>query len=90
MSGVFACGPKLPLSQRSKFANSSLRDSDGWVSPSPFICVTSYSGSHFMRVSAYVRSRGLFEVSDTSSNISPFDRLPLCGIASRRPPVFCS
>ena len=32
---------RLPLSQRSKAANSSLGDRNGWVSPSPLICVAS-------------------------------------------------
>ncbi len=52
MSGVLGWGPKLPLSQRSKSANSSVGESTGCVSPSPFICVTSYTGSQRIRPSA--------------------------------------
>src|SRR4030095_1967470 len=39
IAGVWTVGPKLLLSQRSKFANSSLGDSAGWGSPSHFILV---------------------------------------------------
>ena len=42
ISGVLATlTSRLPLSQVSKSANSSLGESSGWVSPSPFIWVTS-------------------------------------------------
>jgi hypothetical protein len=51
ISGFFGTDrSRLPLSQISKSANSSLRDSAGCASPVPLVCVTSYSGSHRARV----------------------------------------
>src|SRR5258708_14619586 len=37
---------RLPLSQRSKLANSSFGERNGWVSPSPLIWVASRSEEH--------------------------------------------
>ena len=73
-----------PISRSS--ANSSVGDSDGWVSPSPLIWVISYIGSHRARVSAHSRVRGSPR-KVFSANILPFERLPLCGMASSEPPV---
>jgi len=44
MSGLVSSGPTLPRSRRSQFANSSLRDSAGCVSPSSFGRVVSQIG----------------------------------------------
>ena len=75
------------MSQISKSANSSVGDSIGCASPSPLICVTSYSGSHFARVSTYSRVTRLFVKDSMIGNMRPFERLPLCAIASMRAPV---
>ena len=90
MSFVFATLPsRLPLSQRSKLANSSFGERNGCVSPSPLVWVASYSRSHFARVSAYSRSIFLPNAS-TIGNIVPLLRLPLCAMASTSPPVLSS
>ena len=79
---------RLPLSQVSKLANSSFFDRKGCASPSPLICVVSYSGSQRMRVSAYSRVSGCLLAGLTSQgNIQPLERLPLCAMASTCPPV---
>src|SRR5262245_45424786 len=81
---------RLPLSQRSKLANSSLGERNGCVSPSPLIWVASYSGSHRRRFSAYSRSIFLPVNDSVMGNMLPLLRLPLCASASTSLPVFSS
>ena len=76
--------PAMPYSR-----NSSFGESFGWLSEAPFICTISCTGSKRCRRSAYSLVKG--EPSKAcAANMRPFDRLPLCGIASARPPVRCS
>ncbi len=90
MSFVFLALPsRLPWSQISKSANSSLGERNGCDSPVPLVCVVSYSRSHFARSSAYARSTGRPNAS-TIGNIWPLLRLPLWAMARTSPPVFAS
>src|ERR1700735_737250 len=91
ISGFFnSVRSRLPLSQRSKFANSSFGERNGCVSPSPLICVASYSGSQRTRFSAYSRSIRLPLNDSMIGNIRPLLRLPLCASARISAPVFSS
>ena len=78
--------PISSLRRISNSANSSVGASSGRTSDVPFVCVISATVSQRARVRAYSAVSGRPSLS-TSSNMSPPERLELCGIATKSAPI---
>src|SRR5215203_3444671 len=87
--GFFGVWVRLPRSQSSHAAKSSVGDSDGCDSLWPFIWTASNNGSQRCRASAQALVIGS-PLKVVIANIRPLERLPLCAIASSLPPVVFS